>query len=194
MCKRVACQDQPKRKHDHLYWWSLPYYTVIKSILRIAKSKLTCRRPTLPMTKNVLAHIFIYTIHVCRSHSAFISKTDPYIFHYLRSNRLVSIVSRAVREEVVYDHSDDRKQEHNQAPDDLFYNRAVGLDNLNCCANELVSSCPEAGRWTYSMQWCQELEQSIRQFRRRYQLAMRLIAWWWVLLQQGGKTRVGEER
>jgi hypothetical protein len=50
----------------------------------------------------------------------------------------------AVGEEVVDEHADNREEEDKQAPEDLVWYRAVGLENLDCC--EFVSMT-ERLRW-----------------------------------------------
>lgn len=54
----------------------------------------------------------------------------------LCGNRLVGVVGLAVREEVVDDHADNRKEEHDESPDDLVGHGAVRLEDLNCSTDE----------------------------------------------------------
>jgi len=53
----------------------------------------------------------------------------------LGGNRLVSVVSRAVGEEVVDKHADNWEEEDNESPDDLVAYGAVALEDLNCGTN-----------------------------------------------------------
>jgi hypothetical protein len=52
-------------------------------------------------------------------------------------NGLVGVVSLAVGENVVDDHSDNGEEEDNKSPEDLVGDRAVRLEDLDCVARQL---------------------------------------------------------
>jgi hypothetical protein len=53
----------------------------------------------------------------------------------LSRNRLIGVVSGAVGEEVVNEHSNDGEEEDHKSPDDLVAHGAVALEDLNCGTN-----------------------------------------------------------
>lgn len=60
------------------------------------------------------------------------AETYGVLRHGLCRNGLIGVVSLAIGEEVVDDHSDNREEEDNQSPNDLVGYGAVGLEDLNC--------------------------------------------------------------
>jgi hypothetical protein len=53
----------------------------------------------------------------------------------LCGDRLIGVVSGAVGEDVVDEHSDDGEEEDNESPDDFVSDGAVALEDLDCGTN-----------------------------------------------------------